>query len=230
MENLLLKYMSERLDFKSDSHSHQGPVITISRECGCPGNEIAELLVHKLNQKLVREGLTPKWRWINKEIIQKASEELKMKPSDVETHLKSKELGVIQDIVSSFTEVYHIRNSSISKVIFEVIRNLALSGHVVIVGRGGGAIAWDIPKSLHLYLEAPLSWKAEVIRSQKGITLVQARTLVLERDMQRARFRELYRAKFSDEIFYDERFNCKSFTKDQLCELAFRAAELKKII
>lgn len=230
MENLLLKYMSERLEFKSDKHSHQGPVITISRESGCPGNEIAEMLAHKLNQKLEREGLTPKWRWFNKEILQKASEELKMTPSDVEIYLKSHEIGAIQDIVSSFTEVYHVRNASIRKVIYEVIRNLAMSGHVIIVGRGGGAIAWDIPKSLHLYLEAPLSWKASVVSNQKGISVSQARKFVLERDVQRARFRESYRAKFSDEIFYDERLNCKAFSKEQLCELAFHAAELKKLI
>jgi cytidylate kinase len=230
MENLFLKYMSERLEFKSAKHLHQGPVITISRESGCPGNELAEMLTHKLNQKLVKEGLPPKWRWFNKEILQKASEELKMNPGDVETYLKAQESGVLQDLVNSFTETYHVRNASIKKVIYEVIRNLAMSGHVIIVGRGGGTIAWDIPKSLHLYLEAPLSWKATVVSSQKNISVSQARKFVLERDMQRAKFRENYRAKYSDEIYYDERFNCKQFTKEQLCDLVFHAAELKKLV
>jgi cytidylate kinase len=101
---------------------------------------------------------------------------------------------------------------------------------VIIVGRGGGAIAWDIPKSLHLYLEAPLSWKADSICKSKGISSAEARKYVLERDMQRMKFRDNYRTKFSDEIYYDERINCKSFSKEQICQTVLHAAELKKLI
>ena len=227
MESLLLKYMTERLEFTKVKHSQQGPVITISRECGCPGNEIAELLTEKLNQKLVKEGHAPIWKWVNKEILLRASEELKLNPKDVDTHIKASEIGVIHDLVTSFTETYHIRNAKIKKVIYDVIRNLAIEGHVIIVGRGSGTIAWDIPNSLHLYLEAPLSWKSNVVSNQKGISIAEARKLVLERDMQRMKFREGYRTKFSDEIYYHERFNCKSMTSEQICHMAYHAAEIK---
>jgi cytidylate kinase len=179
---------------------------------------------------MVKDGHGPKWKWVNKEILLKASEELKMNPHDVETYVKARESGVLQDLVASFTETYHVRNANIKKVIHDVILHLAIEGHVIVVGRGGGAIAWNIPKSLHLYLEAPLSWKSGVVSKQKGIPLAQARKFVLERDMQRLNFRDNYRDKFSDEIYYDERFNCKSLTNEQICELAFHAAELKKLI
>lgn len=230
MENLFLKYMSERLALTPAKRSHLGPVITISRECGCPGNEIAEMLKNKLNQKMVKEGQSPKWKWVNKEILLKASEELKMNPGDVETYVKAKESGALHDLVASFTETYHVRNASIKKVIYEVIRNLSVEGHVIVVGRGGGVIAWDIPKSLHLYLEAPLHWKSAVVSSQRGISASDARKFVLERDNQRLKFREGYRPKGSDEIYYDERFNCKSLSKEEICDLIFHAAELKKLI
>jgi len=230
MENLFLKYMGDRLKSSSTRQAHQGPVITISRECGCPGNDIAEMLMNKLNKKMVKDGHAPKWKWVNKEILLKASEELKMNPHDVETYVKARESGVLQDLVASFTETYHVRNANIKKVIHDVIQHLASEGHVIVVGRGGGAIAWNIPKSLHLYLEAPLSWKSGVVSTQKGIPLAEARKYVLERDIQRSKFRDNYRAKFSDEIYYDERFNCKSLTNEQICELAFHAAELKKLI
>jgi cytidylate kinase len=230
MENLFLKYMGERLASSPTKNAHQGPVITIARECGCPGNEIAEMLMNKLNRKLVKEGHVPRWKWVNKEILLKASEELKMNPRDVELYIKAKESGMLHDLVASFTETYHVRNANIKKVIYEVIRNLAIEGHVIIVGRGGGAIAWDIAKSLHLFLEAPLSWKTQIVSNQKGITIAEARKFVLERDMQRLKFRDNYHKKFSDEIFYDERFNCKSLSKDQICEMAFYSAELKKLI
>lgn len=222
--------MGDRLESSSTRLAHQGPVITISRECGCPGNDIAGMLMNKLNKKMVKDGHVPKWKWVNKEILLKASEELKMNPHDVETYVKSRESGVLHDLVASFTETYHVRNANIKKVVHDVIQHLANEGHVIVVGRGGGAIAWNIPKSLHLYLEAPLSWKSGVVSKQKGIPLAQARKFVLERDMQRLKFRDNYRDKFSDEIYYDERFNCKSLTNEQICELAFHAAELKKLI
>jgi cytidylate kinase len=133
-------------------------------------------------------------------------------------------------LVASFTETYHVRNASIKKVIYEVIRNLSVEGHVIVVGRGGGVIAWDIPKSLHLYLEAPLHWKSAVVSSQRGITVTEAKKFIIERDYQRLKFREAYRPKGSDEIYYDERFNCKSLSKEEICDLIFHAAELKKLI
>lgn len=224
--------MGERLEFSSQKQSLHGPgpVITISRECGCPGNEIAELLSNHLNQKMIHEGAAPKWKWVNKEILHKASEALKMKPGDIDAFMKAEESGMIHDLVASFTEVYHVRSAKIKNVIYNVIRNLAWEGHVIIVGRGGGTISWDIPKSLHIYLEAPLSWKSEVICSQRNIALAEARKLVLERDMQRSKFRENYRAKYNDEIYYDLRFNCKSMSNELICQLILTAAEQKKMI
>jgi cytidylate kinase len=230
MENLFLKYMGQRLETTTSKHVHQGPVVTISRECGCPGNIIAEMLTNKLNKGLIKEGHSPKWKWVNKEILLKASEELKINPRDVEIYVKAKENGVLHDLVASFTETYHVRNASIKKVIHDVIYHLATEGHVIIVGRGGGAITWQIPKSLHVYLEAPLSWKANVVSSQKGITIAEARKFVLERDLQRIKFRDNYRTKFSDEIYYDERFNCKSLSEEQISDLVYKAIELKNLI
>jgi cytidylate kinase len=230
MENLFLKYMGQRLEHSAAKNVHQGPVVTISRESGCPANKIAEMLTKRLNNKMILDGHSPKWKWVNKEILLKASEALKINPHDVEIYVKAKESGILHDLVASFTETYQVRNANIKKVIHDVIYHLASEGHVIIVGRGGGAITWQIPKSLHIYLEAPLSWKANVVSSLKGITMVEARKFVLERDIQRIKFRDNYRTKFSDEIYYDERFNCKSLSEEQICELAFKAVELKNLI
>ena len=60
--------------------------------------------------------------------------------------------------------------------------------------------------------------------------MADARKFVLERDNQRLKFRENYRTKYSDEIYYHERFNCKTLSVDQIGELILQAAELKKLI
>jgi len=222
--------MGERLEFSALKHAQEGPVITISRECGCPGNEIAEMLSKKLNLRIGKERTHSDWKWVSKEILLKASHELKINPKDVESFIKSNEKGMLHDLVASFTETNFVRNAKIKKTIYDVIRNLACEGHVVIVGRGGGAIVWDIPKSLHIYLEAPLSWKTNVISNQKGISIAEARKFVIESDMQRKRFRDSFRSEFSDEIYYEERFNCKVLSNDRICDLVIQAAELKKLI
>jgi cytidylate kinase len=230
MENLFLRYMGERMEQYAARHSKMGPVITISRECGCPGNEIAEALKKNLNLRRENEDLPPKWKWVNKEILLKASEELKMNPGDVATFVKARESGLLEDLVSSFSESYYVRNAKIKKVIFDVIKNLAVEGFVIAVGRGSGAIAWEIPNSLHLYLEAPLTWKSGVVSQQKGISVAAARKYVLERDHEHLKFRDSFRPKFSDEIYYDARFNCKSFSVDEICQIIIHMAEQRKLI
>ena len=55
MDNLFLKYMRDQSEKPTtESHrtfSHHKPVITISREYGCPGNRIAETLTQILTNK-----------------------------------------------------------------------------------------------------------------------------------------------------------------------------------
>ena len=43
------------------------------------------------------------------------------------------------------------------------IRNIAKTGYVIIVGRGGVAFANDNPASLHIKLTAPVEWRVERI-------------------------------------------------------------------
>jgi cytidylate kinase len=230
MENLFLKYMGDRMEHFSSRHAKMGPVISISRESGCPGNELAEMLKTKLNHKREKEGLPPVWKWVNKEILMKASEELKISPTEVATFVKERGSGLLEDLVSSFSESYYVRNARIKKVVFDVIRNMTLEGHVIAVGRGSGIIAWDIPESLHLYLEAPLSWKANMVSQHKGISIPEARKYVLARDIQRLKFRNSFRTKFSDEIYYNVRFNCKSFSVEEICQIVMHMAEQRKMI
>jgi cytidylate kinase len=230
MQNMLLKYLNERLEPKSYKPIERGPVITISRECGCSGRAVAQMLAEKINKKYKEGGRHLEWKWVNKEILSLASHELRMQPGKIKSLIEAQEKNYFEEIVSSFTETYYGQNEMVKKVIGDVIRKIAIDGYTIIVGRGSGAITRDIPRSLHINLEAPLSWKASVISQKKNMTLDEAKKHVIEVDKQRYNFRDYYRGKNNDDSCYDLSFNCKRLTNDEITDIIFKVAEYRNII
>jgi cytidylate kinase len=230
MQNMLLKYLNARLEPKSVKQVVPGPVITISRECGCAGRLVAKILSEKINEKYKEDGRHLEWKWIGKEILSLASHELRMQPQKIRSLFEAHDKNYFEEIVSSFTESYYGQNEMVKKVIGDVIRRIAVDGYTIIVGRGSCAIARDIQKSLHINLEAPLSWKAAKISKKNGISLTEARKHVIEVDKQRNNFRDYYRGKNNDDNCFDISFNCKHFTSEEIADLIFKIADFRNLL
>ena len=230
MQNMLLKYLNERLEPKSYKPVEPGPVITISRECGCSGRAVAQMLAEKINKKYKEEGKHLEWKWVNKEILSLASHEIRIQPGKIKSLIEVQGKNYFEEIVSSFTKTYYGQNEMVKKVIGDVIRKIALDGYTIIVGRGSGAITRDITRSLHINLEAPLSWRALIISQKKTITVNEARKHVLEVDKQRYNFRDYYRGKNNDDSCYDLSFNCKRLTNDEITDIILKVADYRNIL
>lgn len=230
MQNLLLKYLNERLEPKSFRPVEPGPVITISRECGCSGGAVAQLLTEKINRKYKEVGKRSEWKWVSKEILRLASHELKMEPVKIKSLFEAQEKNYFEEIVTSFTESFYGQNEMVKKIIGDVIRKIAIDGYAIIVGRGSSTLTRDIPRSLHINLEAPLSWKAAVISQKKKIPIDEARKHVLEIDKLRHNFRDYFRGKNNDDWYYDLSFNCKRLTKDEIADIIVKIAEYRNIL
>ena len=71
MKQDLLQYMESRSKKLNKDIELGGPLVTISREKGCPGNSIADKLAKALRNKGKQD-----WRWVNKEIIEESAKEL----------------------------------------------------------------------------------------------------------------------------------------------------------
>jgi cytidylate kinase len=229
MENLLLKYMNERIrpEIKEFNES-PGPVITISRECGCSGRLIAEKLTERINHKIKNQ--TQKWKWVNKEILSLASKELKINPYQIKNLLKTEDKNFLDEIASSFTVKYYASDLRIKRVIKDVVRHLAINGNVVIVGRGSEALTQDIQRSLHVKLYAPLRWKVDVIRSRNKISTEDAEKLVTKTDKRRSKFMETYLVKEQDKVVYDIDFNCAKFSQEDMIDILMKAIEIKSLL
>ncbi len=221
--------MNQRLVKPERKRVVAGPVITISRECGCQGSLVAKMLTEKINEKLIEKGKRPEWKWISKEILTMASEELKIHPERLKKVMTQSDYSMIDEIVASFTEKSYIYNKKVKKAVYEVIRNFAVEGKTVIVGRGSSSIAWDIEKSLHIKLEAPLTYKTVIVSRRKNISFDEARNYVLEVDEERAKFRDAFKIDDAP-MNYHLRINCMNVTAEEICEAVIKLAEMKKII
>jgi cytidylate kinase len=107
---------------------------------------------------------------------------------------------------------------------------MAHEGYVIIVGRGGVAITHDIPRSLHINLEAPLEWRTARVAENYKISLDEARKSALEIDKNRKEFREYFQGKETDYTRFDLIFNCMTFTIEEIVHIILKAAEIRKLV
>ena len=225
MENLFLKYMTERKLTDKKKAFSAGPVITISRECGCGASAIADKLTDRINA--IISDPVKKWKWVNKEILNKVSEDLKVNPQHVLDHLDAGNTNFFDDFVASFTEKYYVHDTKIRKVIEEVVRHLAIQGKVVIVGRGSEALTLDIPLSIKVKLFAPLNWRIREVCERSNISHEEAHKMVEKVDAQRAKFRDSFLEKNHNVLANDIEFNCAKFTQDEIVDVILNIAEFK---
>ncbi len=226
----LIKYMSER--FKSDAikEKEPGPVITISREFGCPAKSIAEKLVESLTRKMYVKGTNIEWKYITKEIMSKSAKELDLDPSKIQYVFEFKQKGLIDDIITAQSTKYYKSDRKIRNTIGRVVRNMGCEGYVVIVGRGGVAITRDIPKSLHIHLEAPLEWRVLRTSAKFKMEPEEAEKYILDVDRKRKQFRDYFEGKNTDYTRFDLTFNCMTLSIKEIVNIIVKAAEERNLI
>jgi cytidylate kinase len=225
----LLQYLKDRYLERNLESKDPGPVITIARETGCPGKKVAQRLNDILNQKLKTEKKI-EWKWVGKEIFIEAAKELDLEPEAVEQVFKQTNRNIIDQILSAQASKFYKNDKSIRKTIGETIRSMANDGNVIILGRGGVALTRDIKKSFHIYLEAPLEWRASVLSEKEKCTLEEAKKMALITDKRRIEYREYYQGKGTDYTWFDVRFNCMTLSVEEIAESIVTLMEIRKFI
>ncbi len=225
----LLNYMADRIN-EEGRFKEAGPVITISREYGCPSKIIAGRLAEELTTKTHVKGKEIKWKYVTKEIMAESAKALEVDPDKIKYVFDYEQKGLIDGIISAQLNKYYKSERKIRNTIAQVIRNMAYEGNVIIVGRGGVAIAHDIPRSLHIMLEAPLEWRILRVSENFHVSQSEARKTAIEVDKKRKEFREYFQGKNSDYTWFDLRFNCMTFTIEEIVRIILKAAELRKLV
>jgi len=226
----LIKYMSERMKEGGAQEKEPGPVITISRESGCPARKTAQKLAESLTRKMFVKGKDVSWKYITKEIMSESAKELELDPSKIKYVFEYEQKGLIDDILSAQSTKYYKSDRKIRNTIARVVRNMGHEGNVVIVGRGGVAITRDIPKSLHIYLEAPLAWRVLRISEKLNMELEEAGKYVSDVDRKRKQFRDYFEGKNTDYTRFDLKFNCMTMSVNEIVGIIVKAVEIRKLI
>jgi cytidylate kinase len=225
----LAQYMKDRYQELNKTSPDPGPLVTIARESGCPGKKVAQSLTNALNQRLSQAGKKESWKWVGKEIFVEAAKELELEPEQVENVFKQKR-NIFDQILSAQTRKFYKNDRIVLKTMGEVIRSMANDGHVIILGRGGVALTRDIAKSVHIFLEAPLDWRAAIISQKEDWTIEEAKKYAVEIDKERNTYRDFYHGNNTDYTWYDARFNCMTFTVEEVVEEIVKLMEIKKLI
>lgn len=220
MSNILLTYMKKRFKDQPISTLHKkakfGPVVTISRDYGCPAKRLAGMLSSTLNRIELENFSKHQWHWISKEILDESAKELNLKPTMVREVANKDQDGLVDDIVKSLSQKDYPGDIKIKKTIGEVIRSFAEHGHVIVVGRGGVSITRDLENSLHVKIQAPLEWRINEVSNKQMISLAEAKKKILHIDSQRRLIREHFEGKKVGNDAFDVIFNYLTLDEDDI--------------
>jgi cytidylate kinase len=233
MTNLFNDY-AEKEARKRKNNRFPGPVILISRECGCSAKRIATKLSKILSgySYLSETKTEVEWKWVSKEIIEEAALELELDPGQVKQMFMSEDRFDVHDVVSSFSakKVYDFKDQNVIESVKKVIRWLAEQGNYIIVGRAACIIARDISRKLSIKLQAPLDWRISRIMQVNNISHAEAQEYVTTVDRQRDLFIERVAGRKQDNYDFDLIFNYSTILDDHIVDAILNVIRNKRLV
>jgi len=181
------------------------PVVTISRQLGSLGCQVARFAAEALGYRLF-------WR----EVINKAARGCDAPDAALADIDELGLLGLKTSLKASQSYV---------KAVKRVIEDLAAEGDVVIVGRGGQAILRGRPDVLHVRLVAPAGLRAERLAQRHQISLEGAQAQVEARDRYRRNYlKRFYYIDWDDPELYDMILSTARLTPEEAARQIVQAA------
>lgn len=212
--------------------------ITVSREYGSGGGEIAARLARRLG-----------WQLVDHAVIEQAARELEVNESEVEKHdedyvEESDRPGILSRILEKLAPSTPMTGGGgvfmrpslpretetlpYQETMRNIITAAAATGHVVIVGRGGQVLLADRRDVLHVRIVAPLEQRVAYVVRREGLDTEEARKRVQAKDQARARFMQAqYRSQHEDPHLYDLVINTAVLSLDNAVDQICLALEGK---
>jgi len=184
-------------------------VITISREYGSGGDQLAEKVAQALGYHLVDKA------FVSAVLCQYGLTEF---DSEYE-----KQPGFWEGFDTEKAE----RRVTMVRMLNQVVRAVARHGNVVILGRSGYAILAGLADVLHVRLQAPLDDRIELVRNATNVSLLEATALVKENDKMRKAFVEsFYRVPWESALAFDIALNTSRVPVNVATDWVIQAAKL----
>ncbi len=183
---------------------NQMRAITISREYGSGGGEIATRLARYL-----------KWQLIDHEIVERVAIEMGTTLGLAEAHDERTD-GILERIFNNLqslqpaymagtsSEVFLRNEETYLKTVSHIVHAAAVQGHVVIVGRGSQMLLAQQRDVLHVRIIAPFEKRIDYVMIREGLDRTAAESRIKMKDHDRMKHLETaFHRKPDDANLYD---------------------------
>jgi cytidylate kinase len=176
------------------------PCLTISREFGCEGYPVAELLRELMMQKTGDE-----WVLIDKAILEAVAQHHNIS-EEILQHLGEKN-HILDEVLATFSPRWK-SDQQYFRLLCRHVVSLAEQGNVIIVELGGGIITRHIEDSYHFRLYGSMDFKIRTIMRRLDMEAEAAEKLILKQQKQRDHFhQDFLNQDAHDPTLYDMLFN-----------------------
>lgn len=155
-------------------------LITVSRQFGSSGHQIAEILAKELHMPL-----------FDKDNIAQAAKDYGMYTkvmSDSGSSLTNSFLFSLAANMYTLGQNGLSFEQQISMAEEETMRNLAKEGPCIFIGRAADAVFSDFPNRVSFFIHAPLDWRIQRIMKQYDLTEGKAKNMIKQMDKKRASY------------------------------------------
>ena len=171
-------------------------VITISRQLGSLGDDVALAIQKRLGYRIIGREI------INQAALRARTPEVALATID--------ELGLLG--LRPPLKIRMAYHEAVRGVMYEISNQ----GSSIIIGRAGQVILRDVPGVFHVKVIAPSLLRAERISTSQGITIECALQQVIASDQTRRNYlHRYYKARWDDPELYDLIVNTAHLTPDQ---------------
>ncbi len=220
----LSSYIRENLE-DIGRKKEPGPYVTISRQYGCDGYELAEVLAKKLNKRA--EQAT--WRLYKKELLKQLAEDTGLTEDVIEKERLAKP-SLLKDFFrgmrrGGIPDGYEIRNK-----ITIMVRTAAFEGHAIIIGQGGAAATADLANGLSVRIEAGKEWRIIRVSRRESLSRQAASVRIEEVEKKRKHLRKIYEEKNPRGLAFNLVIDNSTFDIEQISDQIIFAMEQKDLL
>jgi len=184
-------------------------IITISRQIGSFGNEIAQKSTGRLNYSLIDISS------INKMV------------SEYSSDFSKEMIALADENRPGFFDRFFYQQSVYSNLISALIYDAASKDNIIVVGRGGQFLLRNQPSVIHIRIIAPFDLRVSRVKDRQKLKPELAEDMVRKIDRQRADFiRYLFQANISEPEWYDMIISTEKFDVESTVDILVNKARM----
>ena len=202
-------------------------LITISRQYGAGGSEVAARVARALG-----------WRVVDNELVERVAVRAGMAPEDVaqlEERVSTFIERLARTLVAATPELLvppeaggtapTLSEDDLVRVTELVVEEVAAEGRVVLVGRAAPAVLARERDAIHVKVVAPREWRIRTAAARLGVSAEEAAKVTDETDKMRARYnRQHYQRDWNDPENYHLTLNTAALGLDGATEVVVARA------